>query len=194
MFVALGGITPESALELYSNPIKLILVYGIQLVTGAFLLAGYTNYFLCIGKSGNGQFSDFTNGFGSGIKFIGLFILYYIATVIGFMLFIIPGIILSIGLCLAPFIVLDNKDMGIIDAIKESWELTKKKKLALFGYGFLFFIISIPVLLITIGLGYFWLLPISFVFGAHIYLEAKKEKYPDVDDNEDALLDHIITE
>lgn len=71
-----------------------------------------------------------------------------IACGIGFILLIIPGIIVAMGLSMiTPIIVVEK--MGPIDAMKRSWELTKKKKLHLFGLFFVGGLISsVPLRLV----------------------------------------------
>jgi len=65
------------------------------------------------------------------LNFFVLMILLTIILSIGYTLLIIPGIILSIMLGQAPFLVID-RDMGPIDAIKESIKMTSGHKMDIF--------------------------------------------------------------
>ncbi|MCL1957139.1 MAG: hypothetical protein FWF63_07435 [Fibromonadales bacterium] len=58
-------------------------------------------------------------------------ILISIILTIGYILFIIPGVILTLMLLPAPFLVID-RDMGPISAIKESFRITSGHKMDLF--------------------------------------------------------------
>ena len=64
---------------------------------------------------------------------------------LGYMCFIVPGVILAIGTHFAAFLVVDQK-MGAVDALKASWQLTKGRKGAVFG-------IVIVLSLVNMGAG-----------------------------------------
>jgi uncharacterized membrane protein len=71
--------------------------------------------------------------------------------IIGFVLLIIPGIIFACKLAFTPYLVVDQK-MPVIEAVKESWRMTR-------GYAwtvFLIFLLAIPICiagLICFGVG-----------------------------------------
>ncbi len=103
-------------------------------------------------------------------KFVNYFlvtILVGVAVLIGFMLLIIPGVILSFKLSLAPYLVID-RDMGPINAIKESWRLTK---------GNIGYLLSLAILLLGVNLlgllalvvGLVVSISVSFYAGIHAY-------------------------
>lgn len=65
------------------------------------------------------------------LYFFILTILISIILTIGYILFVIPGVILTLMLLPAPFLVID-RDMGPISAIKESFRITSGHKMDLF--------------------------------------------------------------
>jgi uncharacterized membrane protein len=80
---------------------------------------------------------------------------------------IIPGIILSMGLAFVPYLVVD-RGLGPIEAIKESWRITKGHKwqllllfLALLGLNLLG--------LVALLIGIFVTVPITMLAFAHAY-------------------------
>lgn len=90
-----------------------------------------------------------------------------IIIVIGFILFIIPGIIFAIKLQYAGYLIVD-KQKGAVDSLKGSWKMTKGVKWNLFLFGLLLGVINI--------LGFFALLigllitvPLSMVANAYVY-------------------------
>lgn len=87
---------------------------------------------------------------------VSLLIVYFImslltgfATLLGLLLFIIPGIYVSIKLTLAPAIMVAEKNTNPIEAMKASWALTKGNSLRIFFYlliiGIVLFVISLLV-------------------------------------------------
>ncbi len=100
-------------------------------------------------------------------RFVGAHILTVLAIALGFIALIIPGIILSMGLAFVPYLVVD-RGLGPIEAIKESWRITKGHKwqllllfLALLGLNLL----GVVALLI----GIFVTVPITMLAFAHAY-------------------------
>jgi hypothetical protein len=67
-------------------------------------------------------------------RFLGNWILFVLAVFVGLLLFIVPGVIAAIGLCFAPYLVVDRA-RGPVEALKESWDLTKGHKWQLFLLG-----------------------------------------------------------
>ena len=86
------------------------------------------------------------------------------------LLFIIPGIILIVGLMMASYILKDDQEISAMDALKKSWELTKGHKMKLFWLGFSF-IGWIILSLMTLGIGFFFLVPYMDTTFAHYYEE-----------------------
>ncbi len=92
---------------------------------------------------------------------------------LGFICFIIPGIIVSYGMELVPYILADNPGMGIMDVIKASWNMMKGHKWELFVLD-LSFIGWILLDILTLGiLGLFYVNPYIFSTHAAFYEEVK---------------------
>lgn len=90
-----------------------------------------------------------------------------IIVVIGFILLIIPGIIFSIKLQFASYLVVD-KNMGVTEALNKSWEMTKGVKWNLFLFGLLIFLINVIGFLCLI-IGLVVTVPLSMVATAYVY-------------------------
>lgn len=90
-----------------------------------------------------------------------------IIVVLGFILLIVPGIIFSIKLQYATYLVVD-KNMGVVEALKKSWEMTKGVKMNLFLLDLLFIGINIlGVLALLVGL--IITVPLTMVASAFVY-------------------------
>ena len=86
---------------------------------------------------------------------------------IGFVLLIIPGIYLSITFAFTVPLIID-KQLGIIDALKTSFKAVSKHWWKFFGLYMLLFLFSLLSLL-TFGIGFIWVLPLSFMVNGVLY-------------------------
>lgn len=85
----------------------------------------------------------------------------------GFILFIIPGIIFSIKLQFSTYLVVD-KNMGVVDALKKSWNMTKGVKMNLFLLELLLLGINILGIMALI-VGLIITVPLAMVAQAFVY-------------------------
>jgi len=110
------------------------------------------------------------------IKFLLAEVLSVLAVLIGLAFFIVPGIILGLGLFFVPYIVLD-KELGPVDALKDSWRLAKGHK-----WNLLMFVIILVFLnfigVMAFGVGLLVTLPISFLASVHVYKWLDKQDTP----------------
>ncbi len=90
-----------------------------------------------------------------------------ILTLIGYILLIVPGIILTFGLSQATYLIIDKK-AGIIESLKKSWKITNGYKWRIFVIGFRAGLIAIAGLL-ALGVGIFVALPIVYLMYAKTY-------------------------
>lgn len=85
-----------------------------------------------------------------GWKLIGFFILYALAVSVGYVFFVIPGIIFMIWFSMGAFVIVDEK-LGVIDAFKRSKELAKGRFWEIFGVMGVLQIISILAIIPLLG-------------------------------------------
>jgi len=115
-------------------------------------------------------------------KMLVLMVLAGAFTVVGYMLFVIPGIILTVMLIFAPIILL-NEDTGVLAALKGSKKLTSGYKLNLYLKGLGFMILSFfalvfgfPVLYALGPLGMYLYLMVGNLTLVILYMELKNIK------------------
>ena len=89
----------------------------------------------------------------------------------GLILFIIPGIYIAVRLMFFTYYIVD-KDAGILDSIKMSWNLTKGGALNLFLLGLIFFVINFVGAILVVGLAV--TLPLTFLASALLYRKFQK--------------------
>ena len=156
-----GQIIPPPA-SAYGAIVALVSI-AVSVLVGL----GLTTFSLRAHDNINGvQIADLWNP-GPFWRFLGAHILTVLAIALGFLALIVPGIILSMGLAFVPYLVVD-RGLGPIEAIKESWRITKGHKwqllllfLALLGINLL------GILALIIGI--FVTVPVTMLAFAHAY-------------------------
>jgi uncharacterized membrane protein len=115
------------------------------------------------------------------LKFLGASILVTFAVVIGLALLIVPGIIAMLFFLFTTFIVID-RDLGPIDAMKESMRITSGHRWTLLGLVVLLTLIAL-LGAIALGVGLLVALPVITLAFAHAYrvLSAKAGTTPAAD-------------
>jgi len=114
----------------------------------------------------------YSNALMKVLKNIVAGLLVGLAVVGGLILFIIPGIYIAVRLMFFTYYIVD-KDAGIMDSIRMSWDLTKGGVVNLFLLSILFIIVNfIGALLFGIGLAV--TMPLTFLATAVLYRKFQK--------------------
>jgi len=146
----------------------------LVLLIGGPLTLGLNIYFIHVVRSLNGGLEDLFDGFKKYAQSTVAFILIMIVCAIGFVLLIIPGIMLVCGLSQTFFIIADdtNKISGV-DAMKKSWDMMEGYKMKFFLLNLIHFgMVLLGILMLVIGL--FYMLPIIYASLALFYDKLKK--------------------
>ncbi len=125
-----------------------ILNFFIQI----FISMGTTYIYAKLGRDESITLSDLFSQFSFKklFKLLIAMILWYLVIVIGFLLFILPGIYLGLRLIFVPILIVD-KDCGIFEAFSISSEMTNGAKLDILFYqivGFILVILGLIALII----------------------------------------------
>jgi uncharacterized membrane protein len=103
------------------------LTFGIAtLVLMGPLRAGQSNYFLKLVRNERPRFEEVFSGFNDFVRMMAIGMLFTLATLAGFLLLIIPGIIVAVSLSMSFYIALDRPDLDAPDVLRASWELVWK--------------------------------------------------------------------
>lgn len=130
---------------------------------------------LCTGEE-SPRLSQLAYGFKNILKAVGLAFIMTISITIGILLFIIPGIIVELMFSQAIYVLADNPEISVMDALKESCILTK-------GYKGDIFILTLSFLgwlilgMLTFGIGLLWVIPYIEVTNAELYLFLKNKQF-----------------
>ena len=114
-------------------------------------------------------FFSFNNNLSNSIL---AYLLVVAFALIGFVLLIIPGVIVALALSQTWFILAENPSMDSYDAIMRSKKMMD-------GFKFKLFKIQLRLLglgllcLLTLGIGFLWLIPYQYVVYAKFYEEVK---------------------
>ena len=139
-----------------------LLAFLLSLVT-AFLMAGFRWWCLLVVRRQPNDFRNFFDGFNFPLQLFALSFLQGLVIIIGYLLFILPGIVLGFVYSQAALIMFENPDKGPIQCMRESRQMMAGQKWKLFvlilsfiGWALLANIISdtIAGLLTTFGLGF----------------------------------------
>lgn len=156
-----------------SNGLKAVLEILTLLVTGA-ICYGFCNISLMFANNNDIEIGDLFSGFNGKVylKTLGLTILVGLAVIIGFVLLIIPGIVVGLMYSQSFFILCEDNNKGIIQCMKESSDMMKGHKWELFVLELSFILWDI-LCIITFGIASLWVTPYIYVTYANYYKELK---------------------
>ena len=133
------------------------------------LTVGLMAIFLCTVRGGQPALDQLFDPFRQYFRYLWGYLRVAIFVFLWTLLLIIPGIIAAIRYSQTFFIMLDNPDCYAKEAMTESCRIMKGHKLQWFGYSLLFSLIFLAVVLLTLGIGLIWLIPLSWAFQAAFY-------------------------
>lgn len=147
----------------------------LNFVLGAYMAGGIVSFVLNVARGKPVEFGDVF----SGGKYLGRMLVAGfcggIAAGIGFLLCIVPGVIVALGISQYQYVVVDQGQPGI-DSLKQSWEMTKGQKMNIFLFGLIAFGVIIAGV-IACGIGVLLgSMPVLMHGGAYVYLTLKGER------------------
>ena len=168
-FVLSGAVAidPESvAFASFSNLLTILILGPLGI--------GFYNAFKVLLRK---QSDDVTNnmfniGFGNYKRNLLGILLMYIYIILWTLLLIIPGIIKSFSYAMLPYILHDNPELSVKDALRKSEIMMKGHKFDLFCL-VLSFLGWIILAIFTFGIGYLWLIPYMYCSMAAFYDDIK---------------------
>ena len=159
-----------------SNSITVIGIIVAIIITGP-ITYGLCTFILNIVRGNKSTVSDVFCGFNGKIfvKSLIIMILTGIAVSIGYMILIVPGIILGLMFSQSFFVLVDNNDISAIDCMKASCDMMKGNKMYLFVL-MLSFIGWFILGEITFGIGMLWVCPYYNITLGNFYNTLKGNK------------------
>ena len=127
--VALQLVEPNS-IEYFG--LYLSTTFAAQII-GSFFQVGYIRIALAAARGQAPQFIDIFGGFDRFLSLIAIFLITFVPETLGAVLFVVPGVILFLGLSLSTFYCVDAR-LGPIASLRESWRATRGNKFAIFVF------------------------------------------------------------
>ena len=145
----------------------------VELILSGLFTFGYLSFFLKISRNEDVEINELWNKTSMFMTFIAAAILIGLFTTLWTLLLIIPGIIAAYSYQMTLYILLDNPNMNVMDAIKESKRMMKGHKMDYFILQ-LSFIGWIILGIFTLGILYLWLVPYMSVTMCNFYNNLKE--------------------
>jgi hypothetical protein len=138
------GLTASGALE--QNSIGFFGLSGgstlFGIVVGAFFRVGLVRINLAAARGQTPNFADLFSGGALFLRMVGLQLLLTVAYMVGCAAFVVGMVFVALAFCLADYYAVDA-DLGVIDAMKASYEATKGQWGSLFVFFLVIFGISL---------------------------------------------------
>ncbi len=141
------------------------------LIGGPFVL-GYVLFTLSISRGLEAKSSMIFDGFKNFAISLGTYLLMAIFTILWCLLLIVPGIIAALSYSMAFFILAENPNIGSLEAITASKKMMMGYKWKYFCLNWRFFWWGLLCVL-TLGIGFLWLMPYMYVSFAKFYEDIK---------------------
>ena len=141
---------------------------------------GLSTFSLAISRNQDARIEQLFLGFNNYVTILGAYLLMILYILLWTLLLIIPGIIAALSYSMTFYILADD------DTIKAQEALDKSKKM-MDGYKWKYFCLGLRFIgwallcLLTLGIGFFWLIPYIHVSVAKFYDDIKdKQSIPDL--------------
>jgi len=176
-FLLTGWTSVNSIIELRTGENYFLLFSIPSLLIGCFLSVGLAKFHLEFANpNGEPKIQLLFSFFKIYFKTLGLALLTTIVIFLGFLLLIVPGIIASFALSQCSYILAEDPEISIIDCMKKSMQLMKGRKfdyfvlqLSFIGWGLLS--------ILTLGIGFLFLIPYQNMTFTYFYINAKENSF-----------------
>ena len=145
----------------------------VYLVIAGPMILGATIFSLAFSRKNNPKFEQLFDGFKNFGVSLAAFLLQSLFIILWSLLLIVPGIVAAISYSLTFYIIAEDKSISPLDAITKSKELMDGNKWKFFCLSWRFFgwiILSI----LTVGIGFLWLMPYMMISFAKFYDDIPK--------------------
>ena len=164
--LAVAEVLEEGSATYYAVHVPLSVVGWL---IAEFFMAGFIRAALRAVRTNDASFGDFFAAGERFLPFVAMSFLKSLATVVGLLLLVVPGIIVGLGFANAPYFVIDQK-LGPIASLKASWEVSEGQK----GNLFVLFLAEVGVMILGMlacCVGMFVAVPVMMLARAIVYMK-----------------------
>ncbi len=136
------------------------------------LLVGVSVFSLNISRRREARFEQIFDGFRNYVTSLAAYLLVVLFVFLWALLLIIPGIIAALSYSMTFYIIADDESIEPMEALKKSKKMMEGHKLKLFYLVLRYFGLGLLCIL-TLGIGFFWLIPYTHVTTAVFYDDIK---------------------
>lgn len=141
-------------------------------IAGPFVV-GLATFSISLSRNQDAKFEQIFKGFIIFWKSLGTYLLMILFVLLWLLLLIIPGIIAALSYSMTFYILADDNSIGAMEAINKS-------KIMMYGYKWKYFCLGLRFLgwallcILTLGIGFLWLMPYMYVSFAKFYDDVKE--------------------
>ena len=174
LIIGVSSVIPPTKYVMVAGTQQAVFSFGniiVLLIGGAFAL-GIATFSLAIARKGEAKLEMIFSGFKYFGKALGLYLLVLLFVLLWMLLLIIPGIIASISYSMAFYLMSDDPNIGIKEA------MNKSKKM-MYGYKWKYFCLGCRFIgwfllgCLSFGIGFLWILPYMQISFAKFYEDVK---------------------
>lgn len=147
----------------------------LSLIIGGPMALGAATFSLSLARGEDAQFEQLFDGMKDFVNAMATYLLMILFVVLWALLLIIPGIIAALSYSMTFYILSENRSLKPMEALKASKEMMDGHKLKLF-YLVLRFLLLALLCILTLGIGFLWLIPYIHVTMAMFYDDVRNEK------------------
>lgn len=153
----------------------------VRIALGGVLELGRATYSMNLIDGVQGEFADLFTGFYRFYDALIMNLVCFLAVFGGFLLFVVPGVMLSYAYAMAPYILAENPDISGVEALRMSRLMMKGHKWELFWLELTF--IGWEILAaFTLGIGSLFLNPYKAAARASFFRDLQNQGYTPVED------------
>ena len=165
--------------------VYLVLTFFVQLIPFAGIIIGlFVNgpiaiglviFSLSLARNKKAKLEQIFEGFQDYSRAVEAYILLFAKVFVWTLLFIVPGVIAALSYAMTYYILVEDPKIGAMEAIKKSIRMMEGSKEKLFRLNLRFFGLGLLCIL-TLGIGFLWLIPYMHVTYAKFYEDIKGVK------------------
>ena len=158
----------------------------VGLIIGGPMSLGLALFSMSFARGEEATVNQIFDGFKNFGTALGAYLLMGLFIFLWMLLLIVPGIIAALSYSQVFFIIAEEESIGVQDALKKSKRMMYGYKTQLFYLGLRFFAWSLLCIL-TLGIGFLWLIPYMRITYVNFYDAIKNNEMPMEEDDMEVL-------